>query len=94
MAAHSADTCAVPVEQRCVIKFLVKENVKPPEIFRRLSLQLGDACPSKQDVYRWCDKFINGQETVVEEERSDDIVTKKRAGKLVCCLVFDCLSLK
>ena len=51
MAAPLA-TCTKE-EQRSVIRFLSSEGVKPIEIHRRMKVQYGDACLSRQQVYEW-----------------------------------------
>ena len=40
-------------EERSVIKFLVAEKCKPCEIYRRMCDVFGDACFSKNNVYKW-----------------------------------------
>ena len=63
----AASSVSVAVEQRCVIKFLVKEKVKPAEIFRRLQAQYGEQTMSRTRVYEWCEQFREGRELVTNE---------------------------
>jgi len=67
MAAPLA-TCTKE-EQRCVIRFLSSERVKPIEIHRRMKVQYGDACLSLQQVYEWTRKFMNGISSVTYSPR-------------------------
>ena len=48
------------VDERFIIKFLVKEYIKAAEFHRRLFAQLGDTCLSC-GVFKWNSKFKNGQ---------------------------------
>lgn len=52
------------VAQRIIIRFLVKDNVKSAEIYRKLLEQFGDECLSKTQVYEWCSAFRKGREVV------------------------------
>lgn len=54
----------VSVAQRIIIRFLVKDNVKTAEIYRKLLEQFGNECLSKTQVYDWCSAFRNGREVV------------------------------
>jgi hypothetical protein len=53
----------VAIAQR-IIKFLVKENVGPTEIWTRLYSQYGELMLSKTQVKVWCKKFREGREAV------------------------------
>jgi hypothetical protein len=57
--AAPLETCTKE-EQRCVIRFLISEGVKPTEIHCRMKAKYGDACLSQQQVYEWSRKFTNG----------------------------------
>jgi hypothetical protein len=46
--------------ERCVVRFLFSEGVKPIEIHRRMRIQYGDRCMSRTQVYEWTEKFKNG----------------------------------
>jgi hypothetical protein len=48
------------IEQCCIIKFLVKESVKPAEILHRLNTQYGEETPSHASVCDWHSKFADG----------------------------------
>ena len=48
----------VSIEQRIIIKFLDRENVKPAEIYRRLHAQFGKATLSWSRVKVWCNEFM------------------------------------
>ena len=45
------------IEQRLVIKFLVAEQCKPSEIFRRTSDVYEEAYFSQKNVYKWATLF-------------------------------------
>ena len=62
-------TCTVD-EQRCVIRFLWAEGVKPSEIYRRMKVQYGDSCLCQRKVYEWVERFKNGRDNVSDEKRS------------------------
>lgn len=68
MSAAKPISCAV--EQRCIIKFLAKEQVKPIEIYKRLLIQFGDVCLAKSNVYTWIERFKNGRKSVMDDERN------------------------
>ena len=68
MPATKPISCAV--EQRCIIKFLAKEQVKPIEIYKRLLIQFGDLCLAKSNVYTWIERFKNGRDSVLDDERN------------------------
>ena len=55
------------VEQRIVIKFLVRENVPSAEIHHRLQQQYGEECLSQTRVFEWCKCFSEGRERVENE---------------------------
>jgi hypothetical protein len=55
------------VEQRIVIKFLVRENVPSAEIHHRLQQQYGEECLSRPRVFEWCKCFREGRERVENE---------------------------
>nr|CAI5834971.1 unnamed protein product [Callosobruchus analis] len=55
----------VSVVQPIIIRFLVKDNVKSTEIYRKLLEQFGDKGLSKTQVYEWCSAFLKGREVVV-----------------------------
>ena len=54
------------MEQRIIIKFLVKEGVKPSEIYYRISLQYGEDTVSKSTLYEWCKQFRDRRELVTD----------------------------
>ena len=47
-------------EQRSVICFLGSEGVNPSELHRRMKMQSGDSCLSRQQVFDWDRKFKSG----------------------------------
>jgi hypothetical protein len=47
----------VGVDQRIIIKFLMKEGCKPPEISSRLKRQYGEKTLSNVSVYKWSSVF-------------------------------------
>jgi hypothetical protein len=58
------------VEQRCINKFLIKEEVKPAEILRRLSSQYGEEILSRASVCNWCSSFCEGREQVANRQHA------------------------
>ena len=56
--------CNVSMEQRIIIKFLMKEGCKPSEICSRLKRQYGEKTLSNVSVYKWSSAFKKGRETV------------------------------
>jgi len=66
--AAPLETCTRE-EQRCVIRFLRSEGVKPIEIHQKMKVQYGDACLSQQQVYEWSRKFTNGVTSVEDAPR-------------------------
>jgi hypothetical protein len=77
------------VEQRIVIKFLMKEGCKPSEICSRLKRQYGEKALSHVSVYKWSSALKKGRETVENEphERrpraSITLATKRRKREKV-----------
>ena len=57
----------VSVEQRVIVKFLMKEGRKPSEICSRLKRQYGEKTLSNVSVYKWSSVFKKGRETVENE---------------------------
>jgi hypothetical protein len=57
----------VSVEQRIIIKFLMKEGCKPSEISSSLKKQYGKKTMSNVSVYKWSSAFKKGTETVENE---------------------------
>jgi hypothetical protein len=55
-----SDLVIPSVEQRCIIKFLVKETVKLAEILHRLNAAHGEQTLSYTSVYDWHNKFSDG----------------------------------
>jgi transposase len=54
----------VSMEQRIIIKSLMKEGCKPSEICSRLKRQYGEKTLSNVSVYKWSSAFKKGRETV------------------------------
>ena len=72
-------------EQRCVIRFLSSEGVKPTEIHRRMKVQYGDACLSLQQAYEWTRKFMSGISSVTDSPRTGQahpVVTQEAIAAL------------
>lgn len=63
----AAGNVPVDVKQRCIIKFLVKEKVKPAEVLRRLEAQFGEQTLSRERVYDWCRQFSKGRSLVTND---------------------------
>ena len=57
--------------------------MKPIEIHRRMSIQYGDRCMSRTQVYEWTDRFKNGV-TSVEDSRLGPAFTAVSILKLLC----------
>jgi hypothetical protein len=57
-------------EQRCVVRFLWAEGVKPVEIHRRMLAQYRQSTMSQQKVYEWVERFKSGRTGVTDEGRS------------------------
>jgi hypothetical protein len=64
--AAPLSTCTVE-QQRSVIRFLWSEDVKPPEIYRRMEVQYGDSCLSHGRVYEWVERFQNKDEKFADD---------------------------
>ena len=56
-------------EQRSVVRFLFSEGEKPIAIHRRMSIQYGDRCMSRIQVYEWTENFKNGVTSVEDSPR-------------------------
>jgi hypothetical protein len=57
----------VSVEQRVIIKFLMKKGCKPSEICSRLKRQYCEKTLSNVSAYKWSGVFKNGRGTVKNE---------------------------
>ena len=55
--------------QRSILFFLWKRGVKAVDISRQLSEVFGDSALKEKAVYKWVDRFKNGQETVDDDPR-------------------------
>ena len=75
----------ISVEQRVIIKFLMKEGCKPSEICSRLKRQYGEKTLSDVSVYKWSSAFKQGRETVKNEPHERRLRTSK-TGKNSDCL--------
>jgi len=64
MTEAKVDVC---MEQRIIIKFLMKEGCKPSEICLRLKRQYGQKTLSNVTVYKWSSAFNRGKERVENE---------------------------
>jgi hypothetical protein len=62
----ASDLITPCVEQCCIIKFLVKEKVKPAEILHRLNAQYGEETLSHASVCDWHNKFSEGHKEASE----------------------------
>jgi hypothetical protein len=63
----ASDLFCPGVEQRCIIKFLVQEKVKPAEILctSRINAQCGEVTLLHASVCHWCNKFPEGLKEVL-----------------------------
>ena len=43
-------------EQRAVIRFLTAEDIKPSEVYRRMSSQYVSSCLNQRNVYIWIER--------------------------------------
>ncbi len=57
-------------ERRSMIRFLLAENIKPCEIYRRMQSQYGSSCMNSSSFYSWVEKFKNGRTSIETEQRS------------------------
>ena len=55
--------------QRSIVFFLWKRGVKAVDISKQLSEVFGDSALKEKAVYKWVDRFNNGQETVDDDPR-------------------------
>jgi hypothetical protein len=53
--------------QRVVMKFLVNEDVKPADIYRRLQAQYGDETLSRSKTSEWCKRFKDGRTSISDD---------------------------
>jgi hypothetical protein len=53
----ASDLFTPSVEQQCIIKFLVKEEVKSAKILCKLNAQYGEETLSYATIYYWYNKF-------------------------------------
>jgi hypothetical protein len=60
----ASDLVTPSAEQRCVITFLVKEEIRPAEILRR-NAQYGEETHSCASVCGWYSKFYEGRKEVL-----------------------------
>ena len=58
MADNIVSAC---MEQRVVMKFLVKEGAKPADIYSRLQAHYGDETLSRSKTFEWCKRFKDGR---------------------------------
>ncbi|XP_066262228.1 protein GVQW3-like [Euwallacea similis] len=65
--AMSESEVHISVEQRIIIKFLVKEGVNPIEILQRLQAYFEDNTLLKTHVFAWLKEFSGGREKVENE---------------------------
>ncbi|CUT98979.1 hypothetical protein [Echinococcus multilocularis] len=64
MAGHSSGACR---EQRVLMKCLVKESIKPADIYRRLQAQLGAKALICSKTFEWCKCFKGGRISVSDD---------------------------
>ena len=64
MADNSVSAC---MEQRVMMNFLVNEDVKPADIYRRLQARYGDETLSHSKTCEWCKRFEDGRTSVSDD---------------------------
>ncbi len=57
-------------EKRAVIKFFVKEGLKPKEIYEKMLKTLGNDCPSLSTVRKWEFLFKRGRLSMEDDPRA------------------------
>jgi hypothetical protein len=57
-------------QHQYVIRFLWSEGVKTGEIYGRMSVQYGDNCMRRREVYVWVERFGGGRRSVDNDSRS------------------------
>ncbi|KAM9439909.1 prothymosin alpha-B isoform 1-T1 [Clarias gariepinus] len=62
-----SDRLSASMKQRIVMKFLVKEGVKPIDIYRRLQAQYGIQALSRSKTFDWCKRFKEGRTSVNDD---------------------------
>jgi len=67
-------------EQRIDMKFCFKLQKSAKETQEMLKLVYGDAAVTMETVYKWFERFLNGCESVQDEERSGRPSTSKTQG--------------
>jgi hypothetical protein len=77
----------VSVEQRIIIKFLMKEGCKPSEICSRLKRRYGEKTLSNVSVYKWNSAFKKKGRKTVENEpherRPRTSITGEKSDRVV-----------
>jgi hypothetical protein len=76
----ASDLVSPSADQRCIIKFLVKEKVKPEEFLRRLNAQYGENTLSCASV---CNRYNNFSPT------PKTFKTQLSAGKIMASVFWD-----
>jgi len=71
------------LEQRTNIQFLVKLGKSGNEIREMLVQVYGDNAMKKTAVYTWVKRFLEGRESVIDEQRSGRPVTSRTEENIV-----------
>ena len=56
-------------EQRAVVRFLVAEDERNADIYRRMVTVYGDHCLNRTAVNKWCKSFHEGRQTTSDFPR-------------------------
>jgi transposase len=65
------EAITLDIEMRCVIKFYVKRNKQPTEIYAKLQEAYGELCMTRENIYYWVREFRRyGRESVTDAPRT------------------------
>ncbi len=70
------------IEQRSVLKFLVRRGDSPIACWRELRRGFGDATPSQKTVRKWHKRFHEGETSTKDQPRSGRPKTARNEDKV------------
>lgn len=70
------------MDQRINIKFLAKYGKNATETYEMLKHVYGDECLSRAQVFKWHKQFLEGRESVQNEERGAPLRTARNDEKI------------